>query len=99
MTTIKDEPGLNEADQKELEKIIAADDRGEIEYILFEEFDRNMKNFLKSLAAQNANQKKIGYFFAALYPQVADDETSQQDQRNVQANITPTAQTLKPTSI
>ena len=49
MTTIKDEPGLNEADQKELEKIIAADDRGEIE------FDRNMKNFLKSLAAQNAN--------------------------------------------
>ena len=55
MTTIKEEPGLNEADQKELEKIIAADDRGEIEYIPFEEFDRNMKNFLKSLAAQNAN--------------------------------------------
>ena len=55
MTTIKDEPNLNETDQKELEKIIAADDRGEIEYILFEEFDRNMKSFLKSLAAQNAD--------------------------------------------
>lgn len=55
MRVIKDEPNLREADQKELEKIIAADDRGEIEYIPFEEFDRNMKNFLKSLAAQNAN--------------------------------------------
>jgi len=51
MTTIKDEPGLNEADQKELEKIIAADDRGEIEYKTFDKFDRDMKSFLKGLSA------------------------------------------------
>ena len=37
-----DEPSLSEADQKELEEIIAADDRGEIKYISFEEFDYNM---------------------------------------------------------
>ena len=46
-----DEPSLSEADQKELEEIIAADDRGEIKYISFEEFDYNMKDFLKSLGA------------------------------------------------
>lgn len=46
-----DEPSLSEADQKELEEIIAADDRGEIKYIPFEEFDYNMKDFLKSLGA------------------------------------------------
>lgn len=46
-----DEPSLSEADQKELEEIIAADDRGEIKYISFEEFDYNMKDFLKSLDA------------------------------------------------
>lgn len=46
-----DEPSLSEADQKELEEIIAADDRGEIKYISFEEFDCNMKDFLKSLGA------------------------------------------------
>lgn len=46
-----DEPSLSEADQKELEEIVAADDRGEIKYIPFEKFDRNMKNFLKSLGA------------------------------------------------
>lgn len=46
-----DEPSLSEADQKELEEIIAADDRVEIKYISFEEFDYNMKDFLKSLGA------------------------------------------------
>ena len=46
-----DEPSLSEADQKELEEIIAADDCGEIKYISFEEFDYNMKDFLKSLGA------------------------------------------------
>lgn len=46
-----DEPSLSEADQKELEEIIAADDRGGIKYISFEEFDYNMKDFLKSLGA------------------------------------------------
>lgn len=46
-----DEPSLSEADQKELEEIIAADDRGEIKYVSFEEFDYNMKDFLKSLDA------------------------------------------------
>ncbi len=46
-----DEPSLSEADQKELEEIIAADDRCEIKYISFEEFDYNMKDFLKSLDA------------------------------------------------
>ena len=46
-----DEPSLSKADQKELEEIIAADDRGEIKYISFEEFDYNMKDFLKSLGA------------------------------------------------
>lgn len=46
-----DEPSLSEADQKELEEIIAADDCGEIKYIPFEEFDCNMKDFLKSLGA------------------------------------------------
>lgn len=40
------EPNLSAADQKELEEIIAADDRGEIEYKTFEEFDRNIKNSL-----------------------------------------------------
>ena len=49
--TYDDEPSLSAADQKELEEIIAADDRGEIEYKTFEEFDRDMKNFLKDLSA------------------------------------------------
>ena len=31
-----DEPSLSEADQKELQEIMAADDRGEIKYISFE---------------------------------------------------------------
>ena len=34
-----------------VEKIIAADDRGEIEYKTFDEFDRDMKSFLKGLSA------------------------------------------------
>lgn len=46
-----DEPSLSEADQKELEEIIAADDRGEIEYKTFDKFDRDMKSFLKGLSA------------------------------------------------
>ena len=46
-----DEPSLSEADQKELEEIIAADDRGEIKYISFEEYDYKMKDFLNSLGA------------------------------------------------
>lgn len=49
--TYDDEPKLSAADQKELEEIIAADDRGEIEYKTFEEFDRDMKSFLKGLSA------------------------------------------------
>jgi hypothetical protein len=49
--TYEDEPKLSAADQKELEEIIAADDRGEIEYKTFEEFDRDMKSFLKGLSA------------------------------------------------
>lgn len=49
--TYDDEPNLSAADQKELEEIIAADDRGEIEYKTFEEFDRDMKSFLKGLSA------------------------------------------------
>lgn len=49
--TYDDEPSLSAADQKELEEIIAADDRGEIEYKTFEEFDRDMKSFLKGLSA------------------------------------------------
>ena len=46
-----DEPSLSAADQKELEEIIAADDRGEIEYKTFDKFDRDMKSFLKGLSA------------------------------------------------
>jgi hypothetical protein len=49
--TYEDEPKLSAADQKELEEIIAADDRGEIEYKTFDEFDRDMKSFLKGLSA------------------------------------------------
>ena len=49
--TYDDEPSLSAADQKELEKIIAADDRGEIEYKTFDKFDRDMKSFLKGLSA------------------------------------------------
>ena len=49
--TYEDEPKLSVADQKELEEIIAADDRGEIEYKTFDEFDRDMKSFLKGLSA------------------------------------------------
>lgn len=49
--TYEDEPSLSAADQKELEEIIAADDRGEIEYKTFDEFDRDMKSFLKGLSA------------------------------------------------
>lgn len=49
--TYDDEPSLSAADQKELEEIIAADDRGEIEYKTFEKFDRDMKSFLKGLSA------------------------------------------------
>lgn len=49
--TYDDEPKLSAADQKELEEIIAADDRGEIEYKTFDEFDRDMKSFLKGLSA------------------------------------------------
>lgn len=49
--TYQDEPKLSAADQKELEEIIAADDRGEIEYKTFDEFDRDMKSFLKGLSA------------------------------------------------
>ena len=47
--TYEDEPKLSAADQKELEEIIAADDRGEIEYKTFDKFDRDMKSFLKGL--------------------------------------------------
>lgn len=49
--TYEDEPSLSAADQKELEEIIAADDRGEIEYKTFDKFDRDMKSFLKGLSA------------------------------------------------
>ena len=49
--TYQDEPKLSAADQKELEEIIAADDRGEIEYKTFDKFDRDMKSFLKGLSA------------------------------------------------
>lgn len=49
--TYDDEPSLSAADQKELEEIIAADDRGEIEYKTFDEFNRDMKSFLKGLSA------------------------------------------------
>lgn len=49
--TYDDEPSLSAADQKELEEIIAADDRGEIEYKTFNKFDRDMKSFLKGLSA------------------------------------------------
>lgn len=49
--TYDDELSLSAADQKELEEIIAADDRGEIEYKTFDEFDRDMKSFLKGLSA------------------------------------------------
>lgn len=49
--TYEDEPKLSAADQKELEEIIAADDRGEIEYKTFDKFDRDMKSFLKGLSA------------------------------------------------
>lgn len=49
--TYEDEPKLSAADQKELEAIIAADDRGEIEYKTFDKFDRDMKSFLKGLSA------------------------------------------------
>ena len=49
--TYEDEPKLSAADQKELEEIIAADDRGEIEDKTFDEFDRDMKSFLKGLSA------------------------------------------------
>lgn len=49
--TYEDEPKLSAADQKDLEEIIAADDRGEIEYKTFDEFDRDMKSFLKGLSA------------------------------------------------
>ena len=49
--TYDDEPKLSAADQKELEEIIAADDRGEIEYKTFDKFDRDMKSFLKGLSA------------------------------------------------
>ena len=49
--TYDDEPSLSAADQKELEEIIAADDCGEIEYKTFDEFDRDMKSFLKGLSA------------------------------------------------
>ena len=49
--TYDDEPSLSAADQKELEQIIAADDRGEIEYKTFDEFDCDMKSFLKGLSA------------------------------------------------
>jgi len=48
--TYDDEPSLSAADQKELEEIIAADDRGEIEYKTFDKFDRDMKSFLKGLS-------------------------------------------------
>lgn len=37
---------LSAADQKELEEIIAADDRGEIEYKTFDEFDHDIKSSL-----------------------------------------------------
>ena len=49
--TYDDETSLSAADQKELEEIIAADDRGEIEYKTFDKFDRDMKSFLKGLSA------------------------------------------------
>ena len=49
--TYEDEPKLSAADQKELEEIIAADDRGEIEYKTFDKFDCDMKSFLKGLSA------------------------------------------------
>lgn len=49
--TYDDEPSLSAADQKELEEIIAADERGEIEYKTFDKFDRDMKSFLKGLSA------------------------------------------------
>lgn len=49
--TYEDEPKLSATDQKELEEIIAADDRGEIEYKTFDEFDWDMKSFLKGLSA------------------------------------------------
>ncbi|QKG30309.1 hypothetical protein [Campylobacter sp. RM16187] len=49
--TYENEPSLSEADQKKLEEIIAADERGEIKYIPLEEFDRDMRSFLKSLRA------------------------------------------------
>lgn len=49
--TYENEPSLSAADQKELEEIIAADDRGEIEYKTFDKFDRDIKSFLKGLSA------------------------------------------------
>ena len=49
--TYENEPSLSAADQKELEEIIAADDRGEIEYKTFDKFDRDMKSFLKGWSA------------------------------------------------
>ena len=49
--TYENEPSLSAADQKELEKIIAADNCGEIEYKTFDEFDRDIKSFLKGLSA------------------------------------------------
>ncbi|WP_172202173.1 hypothetical protein [Campylobacter sp. RM16188] len=49
--TYENEPSLSEADQKELEEIIAADERGEIKYIPFEEFKTEMRAYIKSIGA------------------------------------------------
>lgn len=46
--TYENEPSLSEADQKKLEEIIAADERGEIKYIPFEGFKTKMRAYVKS---------------------------------------------------
>lgn len=49
--TYENEPSLSEADQKKLEEIIAADERGEIKYIPLEEFKTEMRAYVKSIGA------------------------------------------------
>lgn len=49
--TYEDEPSLSEADRENLKELLDADNRGELKYKTFEEFNVDMKAYLKSLGA------------------------------------------------
>lgn len=46
-----DEPSLSEADQRDLQKIIEADRRGEVKYISFDELKAEMRAYVKNIGS------------------------------------------------